>query len=387
MYRSYLIILFLIITTANAFAQKTVDRATYESAVDHLNCELAKFYMFEEEGKYVHDEYLKYSTTSPCNYENLMVFIQARQPQLVDNGYLATYIESFKKEFDEQITNGSLYNNLMKIFKQELLVVYEGNEDYEDLKFTLQEDYLKEKLKIHELATNNGIKDTKEKSFDFWQWLKGNILLIIFLCFFLFFAVTILRWARKYVNTGKDKLSTKDLAANRPQAKIPANTQTINDKLRPKSPRPKVATIEKTGLEKEAEAIIKEAPQSKDIEQEPEEFVFYMPYPSIDGSFYQLENSEIEVIGQSAFKFKLINEKYALAQFELLSNDKIITDIFMDYERTIKSVCEIESNPKNLEKVIRPGITKIVIVEHGTAQKTVQHWRMKKKAIIRFEYE
>ncbi|MFK7949953.1 MAG: hypothetical protein AB8G11_20350 [Saprospiraceae bacterium] len=391
MYRFYLIILLIIITTVNVFAQKTIDRATYENAVDHLNCELGKFYMLEEQGKYVQDEYLTYSSTHPCSYENLMVFIQGKQPQLENNGYLATYIESFKKEFDEQITNGALYNKLMEIFKQDLLLEYEGQEDYEALKFALKEDYLKEKLRIHELQTIDGVKDTKEESFD-WSWFRGtNLLLLIFGIFILFFAITILRWAIKYGNTGK-RLSKKDLAENRVKPQIPTDTstniptQTINEKFKPKSLNPR--TPKKKTLEKQVEAVMEEVQKEEEIEEvEPEEFAFYMPYPSIDGSFYDLERSETEIGGQSTFKFKLVNEKYALATFEILSNDKIITDIFMDYERTIKSACELENKPKSLNKVIRPGITKIITIEPGTVQKTAQHWRLKKKAVIRFEYE
>lgn len=383
-------------TTVNVFAQKTIDRETYENAVDHLNCELAKFYMLkQQEEQYLHDEYLEYASSHPCSYENLMVFIQGKQPQLEINGYLATYIESFKDEFDEQITNGALYNKLVEVFRSDSLAVrgitlFEGDEEYNALKFELKENYLKDKLRIHELKTVDGIKDTKEKTFNFWEWLKRNSLLLVLSLFVLFFGVTILRWARKYANTGKDKLSKKDLAANRVK-QLPANvsTQTINEKLKPKSPSsPKPKVVEKKELEKQVEAIIKEAPKEQIAkEEEPEEFVFYMPYPSIDGSFYDLERKDLEISGQSTFKFKLINEKYELATFEILSNDKIITDIFMDYERTIKSACEIEGKPKKISKIIRPGITKIITVEPGTAQKTAQHWRLKKKAIIRFEYE
>lgn len=389
MYRFYFIIL-LIMTAVNVFAQKTIDRATYENAVDHLNCELGKFYMLKEQGKYVQDEYLTYASTHACSYENLMVFIQGKQPQLENNGYLATYIESFKEEFDEQITNGALYNNLTEIFKQELLIDYEGDEDFENLKFALKEDYLKEKLRIHELRTVDGVKDTKEEVFDFWEWIRGlNLFLILFGILFFVFAYKIFKWAGKYFNTGKEEVSKKDISEHRVKPQIPANTstQTLNDKLNPKSAKPKAAVVKKTGLEKQVEAVIKEAPNEKVEEAEPEESIFYMPYPSIDGSFYDLEHSEVEINGQSSFRFKLINEKYFLATFEVLSNDKIITDIFMDYERTIKSVCDIEGSPKHLHKVIRPGIKNIITVEPGTVQKTAQHWRLKKKALIRFEYE
>ncbi len=390
MYRFYFTILLLIMTVVNVLAQKTIDRATYENAVDHLNCELAKFYMLKEQGTYVQNEYLTYASTHPCSYENLMVFIQGKQPQLENNGYLATYIEGFKEEFDEQITNGALFNNLTEIFKQEFLIDYEGDEDFQNLKFALKENYLKEKLKINEIEGVDGIENTEEERFDFWEWLSvGNFFLILLGIFVLSSAYTVFKWAGKYFNTGKEKISTKNLSAHSVKPKSAANTstQTINEKLKRQTSTVKTPTVEKNALEKQVEAVMKEIPEEKTEEAEPEEFTFYMSYPRIDGSFYDLESSKTEIAGQSTFKFKLINEKYFLATFEIISNDKIITDIFMDYERTIKPVCDIEGNPKQLNKVIRPGIKNIVTVTPGTVQKTAQHWRLKKKALIRFEYE
>lgn len=399
MYRFYVILLFLIIVTNNVFAQKTIDRETYESAVDHLNCELAKFYMLEDPengSQYVYQAYLDSLAVFPCSFEHLMVFIKERQPQLEANGDLAVYIEEFKEEFEELPTNSALYNRLMDIFKSDLLIEFKGQDKFEVLKLELK-NYLEDALRKHELIDNNIIIKTENQSSTLWDWVKSNIWLLVFGIIFFFFSFTVIRWAMKYFNTGRNnKLTKKSLATDtQNQSKIPAKTQTINQihqskaaKITPKAPISKSIVLEKKELEKQVEAIIQEVPQMEDTEEEaPEEAAFYMPYPSIDGSFYELQNSETEVIGQSTFKFKLVNEKYALATFEILSNDKIITDIFMDYERTIKSACDIEGNPKELQKVIRPGIVKIVTIAPGTAQKTGQHWRLKKKAVIRFEYE
>ena len=417
MYRFYSI-LFLLTISTNVFAQKTIDRGTYESVVDHLNCELSKFYMLEEQGKYVQDEYLEYATTHPCNYENLMVFIQGKQPQLENNGYLTTYINEMKEEYDKQASNSALYNKLVEVFEQELLVNYETNEGFENLKFELKENYLKDKLRVNEILTDDGITDTNEEGINVWSWFKNRNALIIFISIFvLFVAFKVFRWVAKYFNTGDGKMmhygqnqSSFTVNVQDETPETPKSTQTLNEKLgqatiasRGVSPQetPKqnqVDEVTETQLLEEGDITAKGVENLiNDEETEAlgedfsstlsDEVVFYMPYPSIDGSFYDSESTDEERPEESRFKFKLVNEKYALAIFEILSNDKIITDIFMDYEGTIKAVCDIEGGVEDLTTVLRPGIVRIVTVRPGIVRKSSRHWRLKEKATIRFEYE
>ena len=238
MYRFYSI-LFLLTISTNVFAQKTIDRGTYESVVDHLNCELSKFYMLEEQGKYVQDEYLEYATTHPCNYENLMVFIQGKQPQLENNGYLTTYINEMKEEYDKQASNSALYNKLVEVFEQELLVNYETNEGFENLKFELKENYLKDKLRVNEILTDDGITDTNEEGINVWSWFKNRNALIIFISIFvLFVAFKMFRWVAKYFNTGDGKMmhygqnqSSFTVNVQDETPETPKSTQTLNEKL------------------------------------------------------------------------------------------------------------------------------------------------------------
>ena len=414
MYRFYFIILLLTISSANAFAQKTIDRATYERAVDYLNCELSKFYMLKEQGKYVQDEYIDYAITHPCNYENLMVFIQGKQPQLENNGFLAAYIEEFKGEYDIQASNSALYNKLVEVFEQEFFDNFEVDEDFDNLKFQIKENYLKENLRVNEILTDDGITDTEEEGNNLWTWLKElNIAALLLIGVVLFFLYKLVRWMVKYLNTGAGKI-THHSNDNLPIAPKVQDTSTesaltLNEKLGQTVNASKVKTPAKTPLENEVQAVIEEhieeevivarAVDNPIIEEEtaaihedfsstsPDEVVFYMPYPSIDGSFYDSASSEVEIPEESRFQFKLVNEKYALAIFEILSNDKIITDIFMDYEGTIKAVCDIEGGDEDLSTVLRPGIVEIITVRPGIVRKSSRHWRLKEKAVIRFEYE
>ncbi len=379
----YVCIIFLFVLNGTASANITVSREEYERVVDHLNCELAKFYIERNQGIYQLDAYKEMTTAvGGCSFEHLMVFIKERQPQMDNNGYLAAYIESFKPQFDSLASNAALYNKLMDIFDQDLLMDYEVDGDFgllkTDLKALLEED-----LRIHEMGTNDGEIETIEPSTPFFEQLTGwKIALILFGVFLIVFLIALVRWARKYFNTGKNQVIISEMekkAAEKRNLIIANNTVIVPDII---EPEPKV--IEPI-IEPEKEEIMEESTATS--AEQPSDKVFYMPYPSVDGSFYQFARHDLYQFGTSAFRFEIKIVEYNLATFELLSDTDIITDIFMDYEKTIKSVCDIEGNPKDLNKVIKAGITKIVTVEQGTVQRSSQHWRLKQKAIIRFEYE
>ena len=415
MYRFYSI-LFLLTLSINGFAQKTIDRTTYESVVDQLNCELSKFYMLEEQGKYVQDEYLEYAATHPCSYENLMVFIQGKQPQLENNGYLTAYINEMKDEYDKQPSNSALYNKLVEVFEQELFVKYEANEDFDNLKFQLKENYLKERLRVNEILTDEGITNTDEEGFDLWGWLKKRNLLVAFVSMLILIIVyKMFRWTSKYFNTGDGTMThygknkpSSNVAVQNETPEIAESTQTLNEKLGQAAIASRGIPPQEIPAENQADEVTEPQPLEEDVaargienltDEETEifeedfssllsdEVVFYMPYPSIDGSFYDSESTEEESPEESRFKFKLVNEKYALAIFEVLSSDKIITDIFMDYEGTIKAVCDIEGDFEDLKDVLKPGLVEIVTVKPGIVRKSSRHWRLKEKAMIRFKYE
>ena len=88
--RYFLIIVFVGISIFS-FAEKTVSRATYETEVDKLNCELAKYYMKKNQGLDTLRNYQYSLAITGCNFEHLMVFIKERQPEMKLNGELAVY--------------------------------------------------------------------------------------------------------------------------------------------------------------------------------------------------------------------------------------------------------------------------------------------------------
>ncbi|NJN76986.1 MAG: hypothetical protein HC803_00550 [Saprospiraceae bacterium] len=238
-------------------------------------------------------------------------------------------------------------------------------------------------MRTDEVAEN---KEQLQNTSNFWSYFenleKSNVLLIFLLIFLFLIILAIFRWGIKYTRTGKNE-----------------NTFPTSYKPKPSSPvNPAITDAAKSAVKtlptEATKSITQEQPEqeleSPSVHEEIEVFdenIFYMPYPKIDGSFYENNRLAAFVYGKSTFKFEIKIAEYSLATFSPISNDDVITDIFMDYEKTIKSVCEIEGNPTDLKKVIKPGMTKIVTVVPGMAQRSNQHWRLKQKAIIRFEYE
>jgi hypothetical protein len=127
---------------------------------------------------------------------------------------------------------------------------------------------------------------------------------------------------------------------------------------------------------------IYEEPETQ--ENEPE--VFYMPYPKVDGSFYESARHEHFEYGKSTFRFEIKVVEYNLATFDIISNEDVITDIFVNPE-IINPVCEIQGKNKNIQSTLKSGVSKIITVIPGTVQLRNSHWRLKQKAVIRFEYE
>lgn len=380
----YLLVILLFISTTSVFAQKTVSQEEYEATVDYFNCSIAKFYIEQNQGQYKLEEYLESLSEYGCNFEHLMVFIKDHQPQMEANGYLANYIESMKLEYDEQNANGALYNKLTDVFGQELLVELDGNTDYSQLKETLKEE-LKEKLRVGEEGDIGNVVEntTQTETSPFSSFLSnGGWILLVFLVILLIILIIFGRWAIKYFNTGSKKSETSQME------------QRADEKRKEMEENPAPRSVPATVVPVPEPSKIAPEPMEEEevIEEEPvviveDENVFYMPYPSIDGSFYEFVRHKDYEVKRSAFRFEIKNEEYGLATFEVVSDSNVITDIFMDYERTIRAVCEIEGKPKKIDMVIKPGIVRIVTVKHGSVQKSNKHWRLKQKAIIRFEYE
>jgi hypothetical protein len=122
----------------------------------------------------------------------------------------------------------------------------------------------------------------------------------------------------------------------------------------------------------------------------PNENIFYMPYPTVDGSFYEYGKHDLYEEGRSTFKFEIRLKEYNLATFEVISNQDVITDALMNFEKTLNAVCEVigkgTEHDKNHEIIVQPGLKRIVTIEPGTVQLKTQHWRLKQKAKIRLEY-
>lgn len=387
----YLLFILIFINTATLYGQKTIERVEYEAAIDYFNCEMAKFYIERNQGKYEYEAYLDSLAEFGCNFEHLMVFIKERQPQMVINGYLAESIESMKAEFDIQLTNGALYSKLMLVFEEDVLKEHDSEEDYNKRKDILTEE-LKEKLRTHEMVVNEVVETKEQNDSSFWEQISGGgIALMIFVIFLIGILAGLIRWAWKYFNTGQ-KNRIKPVVTKNPEELIPVQKNTVvTPQIEATVPDEDTAEVARMASE-ERRAKQKEMESEEYVEEVVvpppviDKTVFFMPYPSVDGSFYEFARRDLFEFKYSAFKFEIKNKEYGLAVFEVISNKDVITDIFMDYERTIKPVCEIEGNPKKLSQVIKPGIVKIITVKPGSVQKRDQHWRLKQKAIIRFEY-
>ena len=74
----------------------------------------------------------------------------------------------------------------------------------------------------------------------------------------------------------------------------------------------------------------------------------------------------------------------------MISNQDVITDALMNFEKTLNAVCEVigsgTGHDENHEIMIKPGLKRIVTIEPGTVQLKTQHWRLKQKAKIKLEY-
>jgi hypothetical protein len=396
MFRQYLAILFIILfQTVAVFGQKTVTRIEYENVIDELNCTMAKFYIEQNQGVYELQAYNDSIAQFGCSFEHLMIFIKERQPQMATNGYLAAHINSLKSEFDLQITNGALFNKTVDVFKEDILIDYDSREDYQLVKTNLIAD-LKNKLRVDEVADNKGqLQEMETSIWTNFQDLQGwKIVLIIFIILFLLVLIGFARWGLKYTQTGKGDKST--FLIRNPQQNIPSNTtsnvdttSTINSKFEEakKRPAPKPKTVVEKSIAEKVEVILAEEQMEKKeevLDNEPE--VFYMPYPKVDGSFYESARHEIFQYGKSTFRFEIKVVEYNLATFEIISNEDVITDIFVNPE-IINPVCDIEGKQKDIKSTLKSGVSKIITVIPGTVQLRNSHWRLKQKAVIRFEYE
>ncbi len=390
-----------------SFAEKTVSRATYETEVDKLNCELAKYYMKKNQGLDTLRNYQYSLAITGCNFEHLMVFIKERQPEMKLNGELAVYIESLKENYEGAVNNNVLYQKVTDIFEQPILNVYSNDDDFVNLEISLK-DGLKENLKIKEIGNivNQEVAEQKGffESFRGFGWQEATLSLITILIIFIF--VSLISWFYKYSTTGKATTST----VNRSQAEPPTSPipipptplittggMTINDSHT--TPEPKVVLTPPLQND-DVPIVVANVPiidppiddMVDDVEDDniPNEDIFYMPYPTIDGSFYEYGKHETYEEGRSTFKFEIKLKEYNLATFEVISNQDVITDALMNFEKTLNAVCEVigegTKHDENHEIIIKPGLKKIVVIEPGTAQLRTQHWRLKQKAKIRLEY-
>jgi hypothetical protein len=402
MFRQYLTILFILLfQTVAVFGQKTLSRIDYEKAIDNLNCSLAKFYIEENQGVYELQAYNDSVAQFGCSYEHLMVFIKQKQPQMETNGYLAAYINSLKGEYELQATNSALFNRTVEIFKEEVLINYDSRADYQELKENLIQE-LKEALRIDEIADDEGqLQESETNSWTSFQDLTAlKIILIIFGILLLLLLLGIGRWALKYVQTGKEDKSSylpirnQNLPPSNTTVTTTTTTNTTTETpkdLNTKYAEPKQPTTPKpkTVVEKIQEAPTPPEPEinaAAEIEEADQLESFYMPYPKIDGSFYESARHEVFEYGKSTFRFEIKVVEYNLATFEIISNEDVITDIFVNPE-IINPVCEIQGKNKNINSTLKSGVSKIVTVRPGTVQLRNSHWRLKQKATIRFEYE
>ena len=407
MFRQYLTILFILLfQTVAVFGQKTLSRIDYEKAIDNLNCSLAKFYIEEKQGVYVLQEYNDSVAPFGCRYEPLMVFIKQKQPQMETNGYLAAYINELKKEYDLQSSNSALFNRTVEVFKEEVLIEFDSRADYQELKANLIQE-LKQNLKIDEIANDEGVLQEPETNSwtSFQDFTVLKIILIIFGILLLLLLLGLGRWVLKYVQTGKEAKNGYLPSRNHNQ-NLPSNTNTNTTVTTttttntttetPKDLNTKYAESNqsttskpKTVVEKTQETPTPPEPEinaAAEIEEEEQPESFYMPYPKIDGSFYESARHEVFVYGKSTFRFEIKVVEYNLATFEIISNEDVITDIFVNPE-IINPVCEIQGKNKNINSTLKSGVSKIVTVTPGTVQLRNSHWRLKQKAVIRFEYE
>jgi len=400
MFRRYLTILIILFQIIPVFGQKTVSRINYEQAIDKLNCAIAKFYIEDNQGVYELKAYNNSIAEFGCSFEHLMVFIKERQPQMENNGYLAAYIDGLKGEYDLQITNSGLYNKTIELFGEELLIQYDSEENYQELKINLLNN-LKRELKVEEIANNEGILIETDN----WTILQSitplKIILILFGVVLLLLLVGLARWVLKYVETGKEDKSAY-LPIKNPIQNIPSNTDTtvVNTTMNANTnidtasvetdessiPQPRKVIEQTIDVPTEVPIPPKTGIYEEPETQENEPEVFYMPYPKVDGSFYESARHEHFEYGKSTFRFEIKVVEYNLATFDIISNEDVITDIFVNPE-IINPVCEIQGKNKNIQSTLKSGVSKIITVIPGTVQLRNSHWRLKQKAVIRFEYE
>jgi hypothetical protein len=381
----YWILMGLMWLSAAASGQGKVSRTDFERTVDYMNCELAKFFMEQQQAQYELDNYKNIEAQYGRSYEQLMVFIKSKQPQMLENGELAAQIETYKAQYDAYTTNDELYNALTEVFKEPLLDAYTLDDGFGILKEKLKATLLTD-LKVNEIE-ETPMLPAGERWYDFRQWEGQQMaLLAAGLIAFLVLLKAIL-WFRKYTQSSEIPQSlptTKKQASNQPTVSI---NDAYADKKMPVAPE--IPSLEAIREESMSRAVVMpqadELPTSEEIAIEmkkQEQTQFYMPYPSLDGTFYQHNSTESQKI-DSAFHFTIKLAAYGLATFEVVSSEKVMTDIFMDFEGTLKPACEVERDSK-----IAEGMNRVITVEAGIVQKRSgeQHWRLKQKVRVRFEY-
>jgi hypothetical protein len=209
----YFLIVFFVGISIFSFAEKTISRAIYEAEVDKLNCELAKFYMEQNQGLNTLRLYEDSLAITGCNFEHLMVFIKERQPEMKFNGELAVKIESLKADYTTAANNNNvLYHKLIEVFKLDSLDKYSHNDIFIVLENTLK-DRLKQNLQVQlkedlqvietETAVNQEVVETNSFTsyFKDFGWQEAALTLITIFIISIF--VSLISWFYKYSTTGK----------------------------------------------------------------------------------------------------------------------------------------------------------------------------------------
>lgn len=367
----YYIIISLLLSNA-LFADITPSE--YEDLIDHVNCEFGR-YLIQDGKTSEHFEAYNEAIVN-CGFVNMIEFYKSKEPFLKKNGEIAYLINDLKEKYIADNPQ-MLYDSTIHIFNESILINYAqtltNRADYDSIKNKLTQE-IKEKIlakpKVKTALDNDVVPKGGNSVFDIvkhpgWLWL----ILILFIIMAVRTAMKIYS-TRNDVPIQKSIPIAKEIPITKPIQPIPVKQPKV-EKQEVEVKKPK--EVVDTPKEKTVPQFIQDLQDKKKLSKE----TFYMPPPSVSGSFYSFGRMNEFKVDQALFKFEIVSEKYQICQFFVVNDPNVVTQGMMDFEKYLYPACTSENQPF-------PAATQIITIKPGVARRSTNHWRVQQKALIKF---
>lgn len=150
-----LLIIIILLLNLNVFGQ-TVQKVVFEKAVDYINCEITKVSLADQTGQAHLPAYNKEIGNHNRNFEDLVVFLKTRSTGVMTkNLELSFFINSYKEQYNPELTNEELYTILKtNLFKEPVIQSFKVKHETSFLDFENNvNDYLTNLLSLKETVT------------------------------------------------------------------------------------------------------------------------------------------------------------------------------------------------------------------------------------------